>query len=498
MATEEFSEVRTQQGVVRGRWRHDDRGDSAAFLGIPFAEAPVGARRFAAPVPAEPWDGVRDALEYGATPLRTEAPGMIPEPAFAGDSTLNVNVFTPRPGDSDAGLPVLVWIHGGGYFGGSPSSPWYDGKSYNRDGVVVVALSYRLGFDGFGWIEGAPANRGVLDWIAGLEWVQSNIRAFGGDPDRVTISGQSAGGGAVLTLLGMERAQHLFSAAHSISGALGDMPKSTSIAFAKAMGEKLGIEPTADAFRQIPESKIFEVQQELDTPPGMAYLQSMVEDGPLTAPVVDGELITRPTFESYTIGIGADKPLLLGATDEEFLMMVAGQSDELEKVPLNDLFDSVGLSGTMREEYLAAEPAYVARGHAAILGKYLTDGIFRSTVVRAVRARAAATAPTWAYRFAFVSTSYGLSGHCLDVPFWFDCLDAAEVAAHTGPNPPQALATAMHGAAVEFITAHEPGWSAWTSENRAVKVFGGPEIARESRNDYDDVEPLLGADFRRS
>src|SRR5690606_32449326 len=104
MATGEFTEVRTRQGIVRGRWRRNDRGDSAAFLGIPFAEAPVGERRFAAPVPAEPWEGVRDALEYGATPLRTETPGMIPEPAFAGDSTLNVNVFTPRPGEPDAAL----------------------------------------------------------------------------------------------------------------------------------------------------------------------------------------------------------------------------------------------------------------------------------------------------------------------------------------------------------------------------------------------------------
>ena len=109
-----------------------------------------------------------------------------------GDATLNVNVFPPDPGA--AGLPVLVRIHGGGFYAGSPASPWDDGRNFNRDGVVTVTLSYRLGFDGFGWIDGAPANRGVRDWIAALEWVQQNIAAFGGDPSRVTIAGQSPAG----------------------------------------------------------------------------------------------------------------------------------------------------------------------------------------------------------------------------------------------------------------------------------------------------------------
>jgi para-nitrobenzyl esterase len=125
-------------GRVRGVWRDG----SAAFLGIPFAQAPVGELRFAAPVPPEPWDGVRDAVEYGATAKR-ENPGestLIPEPAIAGDATLNVNVFTPTPGDADAALPVLVYIHGGGFTEGSPASPWYDGAAFNRDGVVTVTV----------------------------------------------------------------------------------------------------------------------------------------------------------------------------------------------------------------------------------------------------------------------------------------------------------------------------------------------------------------------
>ena len=209
-------------------------GASAAFLGIPFAQAPVGDLRFAAPVPPEPWEGIRDALEYGATAQRGD-PGitLIPEPSVPGESTLNVNVFTPAPGETDAALPVLVYIHGGGYTAGSPASPWYDGRAFNRDGVVTVSVSYRLGFDGFGHIPGAPSNRGVRDWIAALEWVRDNIAAFGGDPSRVTIAGQSAGGGAVLTLLGMPAAQHLF---HCRVGALRRARRRRRRARADALG----------------------------------------------------------------------------------------------------------------------------------------------------------------------------------------------------------------------------------------------------------------------
>ena len=172
-------EVDTAAGRVRGFWR----GSSAAFLGIPFAEPPVGDLRFAAPVPARPWSGVRDATQHGPTAQRTALSEitLIPEPSIPGESTLNVDVYTPSPSVGDA-LPVLVWVHGGGYVAGSPASPWYDGRSFNRDGVVTVCVSYRLGFDGFGWIEGAPSNRAVRDWLLALEWVQTNIAAFGGDP----------------------------------------------------------------------------------------------------------------------------------------------------------------------------------------------------------------------------------------------------------------------------------------------------------------------------
>ena len=138
---------------------------------------------------------------------------------------------------------MLVYIHGGGYTAGSPASPWYDGRSFNRDGVVTVSVSYRLGFDGFGHIQGAPSNRGVRDWIAALEWVRDNITAFGGDPARVTIAGQSAGGGAVLTLLGMPAAQHLFHAVWALSGALGDIAPERAWKLSAQLAKLAGVPP---------------------------------------------------------------------------------------------------------------------------------------------------------------------------------------------------------------------------------------------------------------
>ena len=130
--------VETTSGAVRGLWRTSGEARSAAFLGIPFARPPVGELRFAAPVPIEPWTGVRDATSFGATPQRGPVAEvtLIPEPSVPGDSTLNVNVFTPRPGDPSARMPVLVYIHGGGYVSGSPASPWYDGESFARRNEV--------------------------------------------------------------------------------------------------------------------------------------------------------------------------------------------------------------------------------------------------------------------------------------------------------------------------------------------------------------------------
>ncbi|WP_430910022.1 carboxylesterase/lipase family protein [Paenarthrobacter ureafaciens] len=483
-------DVTTAAGTVRGR----RRDGSAAFLGIPFAEPPVGELRFAAPVPHRPWDGVRDATEFGATPQRTGLAEVtiIPEPSIAGDSTLNLNVFTPNPdGPVGRGLPVLVWIHGGGYLTGSPASPWYDGAGFNRDGVVTVTISYRLGFDGFGWIADAPHNRGVLDWILALEWVQENIAAFGGDPSRVTIAGQSAGGGAALTLLTVPRAQGLFERIISLSG----IPTEMTVDQAEAAGRRLawlgGVESTRASLATLSEQRVLELQARIsplggseggDPIPGVA---SLLNDGLAFGPVVDGFLIPRPTEDAIRAGQGSSKALMLGTTDHEFNMMLAGSGQGLPAVPDPALLTRLGASTKTAELYTADHPGLDS---AQLLGQFVTDSLFRGPALRVAEARAGSTAPTWLYRFAWRSPVFGVAGHCLDVPFFFDSVDAERVTDVAGAEPPATLADDVHGAAVAFIRNGQPGWMPWDAGDHEVRVFDLPSA--DIRDGYDDVRAL--------
>ncbi len=486
--------VATAAGRVRGRWRAqpDGAGESAAFLGIPFAQAPVGALRFAAPVPMEPWPGVRDALEHGATAQRwtPDAPTLIPEPSIPGESTLNVNVFTPRPGDEAARLPVLVWIHGGGYVAGSPASPWYDGRAFTRDGIVTVTISYRLGFDGFGWIDGGVQNRGVRDWLAALDWVQRNIAAFGGDPGDVTIAGQSAGGGAVLTLLGLPAAQPLFHRAIAISAALADTPQARARQTSARLAALLGVAPDAAGFRAASEQQVarHQVPAAQSTARGLAALRAALDAAVPYGPVIDGELLTRTTPDAIAAGVGAATPLLLGSTDDEFAMITRAHAGQLRLVPAGLALRALGLRGRARRDYLQRNRAVGST--AEVLGRFVSDRVFRSLVVRIAQARGAA--PTWAYRFAWRSRSRGIALHCLDVPFWFDCLASERVDALAGEHPPQPLADALHGTAAAMIRDGDPGWTAWSAEPGATRVFDDPAPAPAVLPDgYASVRPLL-------
>ncbi|MDQ2796832.1 MAG: carboxylesterase family protein, partial [Actinomycetota bacterium] len=306
--------VPTASGRVRGVWRTTPDGSrSAAFLGLPFAEPPVGGLRFAAPQSKAAWEGVLDCTAYGSTAQRGGDPATqgIPEPSIPGEATLNVNVFTPSPTaamPSMPSMPVMVWIHGGGFTAGSPASPWYDGRAFNRDGVVTVTISYRLGFDGFGWVPGTPHNRGVLDWLLALEWVRANIAGFGGDPARVTIAGQSAGGGAVLTLLGMPRAQHLFSSALCISGATADVSPARAEAYAHRLAATAGVEATLEGFRSVSEEQLLAAQQKLARGRGrrdpFAGVRVVLDEGLPLGPMVDGDLVPDKAIGSIADGVG--------------------------------------------------------------------------------------------------------------------------------------------------------------------------------------------------
>jgi para-nitrobenzyl esterase len=489
--------VTTTAGAVRGRWRTDEAGNtSAAFLGIPFAEPPVGALRFEAPVPHAEWEGVRDAGDMGATPQRRPFAAItaVPEPSVAGESTLNVNVFTPAPRTSPAAasepLPVLVWIHGGGFIAGSPASPWYDGRAFNRDGVVTVTVSYRLGFDGFGWIPDAPSNRGVRDWLLALEWVRANIASFGGDPDRVTIAGQSAGGGAVLHLLAMQQAQHLFQRVLAISPFAPAVSADVAERIGRRMAELAGVEPTKVGFAEVPDGAMRDLFERAATVGGsqIEQVRTLLTES-ASGPMLDGELVLRPIAASLARRIGADKPLVLGATDEEFAGALTPYRDRIRFLPARLVLRALGLSAPARGDYVRANLELRSRGVAAFAGRYVTDVVFRAPALKVAHTRVGSS--TWLYRFAWRSTVSGLAEHCLDIPFWFDCLDDSSVAALAGSSAPQGLAAEMHHRAVEFITSGDPGWPAWNSDSQADRVFDASSFD-ESRG-YAGAEPLLDA-----
>ncbi|HEU4430985.1 MAG TPA: carboxylesterase family protein, partial [Myxococcota bacterium] len=212
----------TRSGPVRGR----EKNGVLLFAGIPYAAPPVGERRFRAPEPPDDWREIREATRFGPAAPQLPGEGVVGNPAVRWDEggCLTLNVATPAC--DDAGRPVLVWIHGGGFRTGQGAIPWYDGSSFARGGVVVVSINYRLGALGFAQLDAIGGSDyadsgsvGIQDQLAALRWVQGNIASFGGDPARVTIAGESAGGMSVGILLGSAGASGLFRGAIPQSGA---------------------------------------------------------------------------------------------------------------------------------------------------------------------------------------------------------------------------------------------------------------------------------------
>ncbi|MEJ2862172.1 carboxylesterase/lipase family protein [Actinomycetospora flava] len=484
--------VTTTAGDVRGVRRDGD----AAFLGIPYAAAPVGALRFAAPRAPNPWAGVRDATRPGATPQRRllGLEPSFPEPTVPGHETLNLNVFTPAAGEPDRRLPVMVWIHGGGFAAGSQASPWYDGRSFSRDGVVVVTISYRLGFHGYGWIADAPMNRGVLDQIAALEWVRDNIAAFGGDPAAVTIAGQSAGAISVMTLFTIPLAQSLFRSAICMSGA----DRIQSLAEAEHVGRALavaaGAEPTVAGWSALTEDQVLDAQDAfgIATPPDeidpAAFVRSALmppgDQGMPFGPVIDGDLLTRSVGDALAGGVAADKDLLMGVTAHEFTLWMLHAEEHLRGVDVVEAMVEEGLPRELARDYVASHPELPSA--AALLGQLIGIRGFRQSMMRWADLRAK-TSPdlTWLYDFRWPSPFYSdLGVHCVELPFAWDLLDADGVARTHGPHPPRELAKVTHAAWVAFVTEGDPGWRPWTGG--VGMVFN--ETSRE--------QPILGIERR--
>ncbi|MCO8304735.1 MULTISPECIES: carboxylesterase/lipase family protein [Streptomyces] len=466
--------VTTAQGAVRGL-RQDG---TAVFLNIPYAAPPRGAGRFAPPRPHEPWDGIRDATVPGPNAPQSERKlGSVDmSPYFGegwsrGEDYLTVNVWAPE--GAGGGLPVMVFVHGGGFVAGSTRSALYDGSAFARDGVVLVTLNYRLGIAGFLDLPGAPANRGLLDVVAALRWVGENIAAFGGDPHNVTLFGQSAGATIVGGVLATPEAAGLVRRAIVQSGSgLGAFTTEQAARVTRAAAEALGVEPRAEDFAEISDDRLVEAASRL----AGIDLRTATHHDPLAGLSPFSLVLDTQPAVSVAAGLAAEVDLLVGTTTEEgnlYLVPVGRYATSTAEDVDAAAARSHPRPAQLVEAYRKARPeASAAELRSAIMG----DALFGAGSWALADAHAAHPgSATFAYEFAW--RSHALDGelgatHAVDLPFVFDLAHLPALhgpAALLGPDePPAGLAARVHGTWVRFARTGDPGWDPYDTDRRAT------------------------------
>ena len=420
-------------GAVRGAVSAGDAG-IVAFKGIPFAAPPVGDLRWRPPEPVVGWEGVRDASESGAICIQNGGQNVAQD-----EDCLFLNVWAPR--ETSGPRPVLFWIHGGGYTGGSGSTAIYDGTPLAADGAVVVTINYRLNV--FGFLahpalsaespHGASGNYGLLDMVAALEWVRDNIVTFGGDPGRVTIFGESAGGGAVMSVMLIPQAEGLFHGAIAQSNWINGWDRPLAEAArgweaAEAQGLRvataLGITGNTDeALAAMRAASAADVLAASNADAGSPFMRT----GNVWAPNVDGWVIPDDPLAMYRAGRQHGVPLITGLNGNEGSLMTRGM----------DVPDGAAFEGYVRsvypelaDEMLAHYDASSPDAAKAAIDKVIHDMYFAGPVRAHAESQAAAGAPTWLYHFTHVPpTPWGAdlgSHHAAELVYVFGTLTRRE------------------------------------------------------------------------
>jgi para-nitrobenzyl esterase len=443
----------------------------AEFRGIRYAQPPVGELRFAAPAAPSSWNGTRQAAEFGPLPPQS---GPVQVDSVHETDWLTLNVSTPDPGA--AGLPVLVWIPGGGYVISVSSDPSYDPAMLCGSGLVVVTINYRVGVEGFALLHGAPANRGLLDQIAALDWVQRNIARFGGDPARVCVAGQSAGAGSIAALLVMAPARGLFdrAIAHSVPSTfvLPALAEQVTAALAKGLGTSATALREVDPWRLADELSAFNA--------GLSGQQDhwgpMAQFGTGVCPVIDGTILAQTPWSALADARAGGIDLLVGHTRDEFRLfsvmagLVGTFSAEHAQTALDLLAPRPGGAHGYRTAYAEATPD-------ELLETVSSDALFRMPSQQLAEANAVAGGTS--YLFELCLSAPGMGGslgacHSLDVPLAFGSLNSPTGRQVFGEVPDPAtlrVSQELQQAWTGFVATGDPGWPAHRPDRRLTRVL---------------------------
>jgi para-nitrobenzyl esterase len=454
------------------------------FRAVPYAAPPLGALRFAPPAPPVPWEGVRDVRHPG--PIAPQPPSRLRlamgdfEARTHSEDCLTLAIATPAV---DAGRrPVLVWLHGGAFLSGAGSLGWYDGGALAAFGdVVVVGVNYRLGPLGFLHHPGlADGIMGLRDIVAALHFVQEHITAFGGNPDNVTVMGQSAGGNAILRLLTMDDTAGLFHRAIIQSGPVRIAPNSAEgTARARRLMALLEIDPdqpdAIDRLREAPVEKLITLQMQV-----ARELAQFARINPAFPPISDDfgdEASYSDRIAAAAAARGID--MMLGTTREEMhAFFVADPAmAQPDPVAVAERFATLAGSETAISRYHARRPGGDTRD---LLGDLVTDHFFLSPTLGVADRLARAGRAAFVYRFDWASpVAPWRACHCIELPFLFGTLDAWNAPMLEGLQPTEyaGLSTTMMAAWTRFASTGDPSspdvpWPAYEAEKRRILRIG--------------------------